>query len=130
MANVNGLFTAQQVKVVSRAWFESSCGRQTSLTSYLLLSLQIAGYDVRKELPTAVPASLPVLVIHGDIDRSVYYTESKYILKGIKHAQLLTFKGIGHAWYDYYTTEYWAGLLNDFLDGEKVAALVDPTAKL
>lgn len=27
---------------------------------------------------------------------SVYFSESKYILSGIKHAQLLTFEGMGH----------------------------------
>lgn len=57
----------------------------------------IAGYDVRKQLPTAVPDSLKTLLIHGTLDRSVYFTESAYILKGIKHAQLLEYPGMGHA---------------------------------
>lgn len=43
-----------------------------------------------------IPSTLPVLVLHGNLDRSVYYTEHKYILKGIPHAQLLTFDGVGH----------------------------------
>ncbi|BGP46357.1 hypothetical protein JCM10450v2_002199 [Rhodotorula kratochvilovae] len=85
----------------------------------------IAGYDVRKQLPS-VPATLPVLVLHGTVDRSVYYTEHKYILKGLKHAQLLTFDGIGHAWYDYYDLGYWTNLLNRFLNDEEVASLVPP----
>jgi pimeloyl-ACP methyl ester carboxylesterase len=76
------------------------------------LDLQIAGYDVRKRL-SSVPSTIPVLVLHGTLDRrflsllprppltlqyvgSVYFTESKYILAGIKHAQLLKFEGMGH----------------------------------
>ncbi|GAA5823908.1 hypothetical protein JCM3770_000336 [Rhodotorula araucariae] len=85
----------------------------------------IAGYDVRRQLPS-VPATLPVLVLHGTLDRSVYYTEHKYILQGLKHAQLLTFDGIGHSWYDYYDTGYWTALLNRFLADEEVASLVPP----
>ncbi|GAA6024445.1 hypothetical protein JCM10207_005766 [Rhodosporidiobolus poonsookiae] len=93
----------------------------------------IAGYDVRRKLQ-AIPPTLPVLVLHGTLDRSVYYSESKYILRGIPHAQLLTFDGIGHMWYDYFDLPYWTNLLNRFLANEEVASLVPPsqprTAKL
>ncbi|GAA5822255.1 hypothetical protein JCM10212_006128 [Sporobolomyces blumeae] len=89
----------------------------------------IAGYDVRKKL-SSIPATLPVLILHGTVDRSVYYTEAKYIMAGIKHAKLLTFEGVGHMWYDWYTPDYWADLLSKFLDdpkGGEVEALVPPT---
>lgn len=78
----------------------------------------IASYDVRKKL-SAIPASLPVLVIHGSKDRasslsssvcvppqtltsvatgSVYFSERKYIERGIPHAQIakLPNEAIGH----------------------------------
>lgn len=87
----------------------------------------IAGYDVRKKLP-AVPSTLPVLILHGTADRSVYYSESKYIQRGLPHAQLVSFDGIGHTWYDYYTLEYWTGLLNTFLDGGDVSSLSPASA--
>ncbi|KAM0792617.1 hypothetical protein ACM66B_005278 [Microbotryomycetes sp. NB124-2] len=79
----------------------------------------IAGYDVRKQMST-IPSTLPVLVLHGDKDRSVYYTESKYILKGLPQATLVTYPGMGHMWYDYYEIEYWTRLLNSFLDDKEL----------
>ncbi|BGP53734.1 hypothetical protein JCM8202_005506 [Rhodotorula sphaerocarpa] len=85
----------------------------------------IAGYDVRKELP-AVPATLPVLILHGTADRSVYYSESKYIQRGLPHAQLVSFDGIGHAWYDYYSTAFWTTLLTRFLDDGDVSSVSAP----
>ncbi|GAA5953844.1 hypothetical protein JCM3765_000667 [Sporobolomyces pararoseus] len=91
----------------------------------------IAGYDVRKKL-SAIPSTLPVLILHGTLDRSVYFTEAKYITQGIKHAKLQTFEGVGHMWYDYYTTEYWSNLLNTFLNDPKggdVSSLNPPASK-
>ncbi|GAA5992431.1 hypothetical protein JCM10908_000812 [Rhodotorula pacifica] len=85
----------------------------------------IAGYDVRKLLP-AVPSTVPVLILHGTADRSVYYSEAKYIQRGLKHAQLVSFDGIGHTWYDYYTLDYWTNLLNTFLDGGDVSSVSPP----
>ncbi|GAA5846537.1 hypothetical protein JCM3766R1_002523 [Sporobolomyces carnicolor] len=88
----------------------------------------IAGYDVRKRLST-IPSTLPVLILHGTLDRSVYYTEAKYLTDGIKHAKLQTFEGVGHMWYDYYSTEYWSTLLNTFLNdprGGDVSSLNPP----
>jgi len=87
--------------------------------------VQIAGYDVRKELGS-IPKSLPVLVLHGTLDRSVYYSEHKYILAGIQHAQLLSFDGVGHSWYDYYDLSFWTTLFNRFLSDEEVKSLVPP----
>ncbi|GAA6034294.1 hypothetical protein JCM8097_003829 [Rhodosporidiobolus ruineniae] len=75
----------------------------------------IAGYDVRKKL-ASIPPTLPVLVFHGSLDRSVYPSEAKYILQGIKHAQ----------WYDYFDTAYWTTLLNRFLGDQEAASLVPP----
>lgn len=87
----------------------------------------IAGYDVRPEL-NSVPPSLPVLLIHGTLDRaypylvsslshhsqmlimsshfncippgSVFYSEKKYIERGIPHATtaVLPRDNIGHMW--------------------------------
>ncbi|GAA5826404.1 hypothetical protein JCM5353_008859 [Sporobolomyces roseus] len=91
----------------------------------------IAGYDVRKQL-SSIPSTLPVLVLHGTLDRSVYYTEAKYILEGIKHAKLQTFEGVGHMWYDYYTPRYWSNLLDKFLEDPKggdVTSLNPPNSK-
>ncbi|KAK4053194.1 hypothetical protein OIV83_001929 [Microbotryomycetes sp. JL201] len=79
----------------------------------------IAGYDIRKQMST-IPSTMPVLVLHGDKDRSVYYSESKYILKGLPHAKLITFPGMGHMWYDYYTIRYWTELINSFLDDKEL----------
>lgn len=60
-----------------------------------------------------------MLILHGTADRalravkyaeersahistglagSVYYSEAKYIQRGLKHAQLVSFDGIGHTW--------------------------------
>ncbi|GAA5900690.1 alpha/beta fold hydrolase [Sporobolomyces salmoneus] len=110
----------------------------------------IAGYDVRKQLPS-IPSTLPILILHGTLDRSVYYTEAKYLTQGLKHAKLQTFEGVGHMqvplysppcfywrligdndnrWYDYYTTSYWSTLLNTFLSDPKggdVSSLNAPT---
>ncbi|BGP30383.1 hypothetical protein JCM10296v2_002137 [Rhodotorula toruloides] len=87
----------------------------------------IAGYDVRKQL-SSVPSTLPVLVFHGTLDRSVYYTEASYICKGIPHAQFLSLDGVGHMWYDYFTLDWWTDLLNRFLEGGDVSSLVPPSA--
>ena len=79
---------------------------------------------------------------------SVYYSEHKYILDGIKHAQLLTFDGVSHAcvclslasrrtqtlmqlfsarsWYDYYDLPFWTSLFNRVLADQDVASLVPP----
>lgn len=59
----------------------------------------IAGYDARPLLHT-IPSTLPVLIIHGTLDRSVFYSEKKYIEKGIPHAltALLPRDDIGHMW--------------------------------
>ncbi|GAA5851188.1 hypothetical protein JCM9279_007477 [Rhodotorula babjevae] len=85
----------------------------------------IAGYDVRTKLST-IPETLPVLVLHGNLDRSVYYSEHKYILEHIKHAQFLSFDGVSHAWYDYYDLDFWTSLFDRFLADQDVASLVPP----
>ncbi|ORY43589.1 Alpha/Beta hydrolase protein [Leucosporidium creatinivorum] len=102
---------------LERRIFESVHTRRPARTVAQQVSV-IAGYDVRPLLPT-IPSTLPVLLLHGTLDRSVYYTEAKYILRGIKHAKLMSFEGIGHMWYDYYTPSYWAHLLNRFLDAPR-----------
>lgn len=42
-------------------------------------------------------------VVESDLSKSrfagsVYYSESKYIQRGLPHAQLVSFDGIGHTW--------------------------------
>ncbi|GEM11762.1 alpha/beta hydrolase [Rhodotorula toruloides] len=65
----------------------------------------------------------------GNSSRSVYYTESSYIRKGIPHAQFLSLDGVGHTWYDYFTLDWWTDLLNRFLDGGDVSSLVPPSPR-
>ncbi|KAK4058575.1 hypothetical protein OIO90_000019 [Microbotryomycetes sp. JL221] len=94
----------------------------------------IAGYDIRKQMST-IPSTLPILILHGTKDRSVYFTESKYILNGLKQSKLLKYNGIGHMWYDYYTIEYWTNLLNSFLNDQTlpplpVESIENPKSKL
>jgi fermentation-respiration switch protein FrsA (DUF1100 family) len=80
-------------------------------------------YDVRTRLST-IPPSLPVLVLHGSEDKSVYVSEADELLKGIKHAQMakLPADDYGHFFYDYFDTATWTGVLESFLDA--------PAAKL
>ncbi|KAL8280764.1 hypothetical protein RQP46_006768 [Phenoliferia psychrophenolica] len=91
----------------------------------------IATYDVRKRLQL-IPSTLPVLIIHGTKDRSVYYSERKYLERGIPHAQIakLPREEIGHMWYDYFTVEYWDSLLCNFLDGKPASAPGPTKARL
>ena len=51
------------------------------------------GHDVR-DLLRAI--SSPTLVIHGDADRSIPLESGQTLAGGIPHAELLTFKGVGH----------------------------------
>jgi hypothetical protein len=75
---------------------ESVSTRRPARSIGLQLSV-IAGYDVRSRL-ASIPTSLPVLVIHGKLDKSVYFSERKYIEKGIQHATIaiLPSDDIGH----------------------------------
>lgn len=78
----------------------------------------IAQVDTRKSLPK-IPASLPILIIHGKLDRMVAYRESDEIVKKIKHAQRFDpgNKGedCGHFWFDYYSTQWWADEIEKYL---------------
>lgn len=78
----------------------------------------IAQVDTRKDLSN-IPASLPVLVIHGKLDRMVAYRESDEIVKNIKHAQRFDpgSKGddYGHFWFDYFSTQWWADEIEGYL---------------
>ncbi|GAA5913684.1 hypothetical protein JCM6882_008718 [Rhodosporidiobolus microsporus] len=115
----------QNKEMLDRRITESATTRRPARTVQHQIGV-IAGYDVRKQL-RSIPETLPVLILHGKLDRSVYYSESAYLTRGVPHAQLLTFDGIGHMWYDYFTLSYWITLLNCFLnDGGDVASLVPP----
>ncbi|GAA5845901.1 hypothetical protein JCM11251_006724 [Rhodosporidiobolus azoricus] len=123
----------QNKEVLDRRVLESVETRRPARTVQHQLGV-IAGYDVRKRL-SSIPDSRPVLILHGKLDKSVYYSEAAHLTRGIKHAQLLSFEGVGHMWYDYFTLEYWSTLLSRFLDdGGDVQSLVPPslpqTAKL
>ncbi|SCV69497.1 BQ2448_2517 [Microbotryum intermedium] len=83
----------------------------------------IAEYDVRKQLPS-IPTSIPVLIVHGREDRSVYFTELDYIVRGIKHAQIARFGGMGHSWADYYTPTFWTEFISAFCDDAPIDRFV------
>ncbi|KAI5474252.1 hypothetical protein MNV49_003765 [Pseudohyphozyma bogoriensis] len=80
----------------------------------------ISKYNVRARLPSLHVAKLPVLSIHGKLDRSVFYSEFAYIQKALPNivvAKTPTDQ-FGHTWYDYFGTEFWEGVIGDFLDGK------------
>ena len=79
--------------------------------------MQIAGYDVRPKL-SQIPSTIPILSIHGTLDRSVYFSERKYIVAGLPKMVIakLPRDDIGHTWYDYFGTEFWVTLIGRFLD--------------
>ena len=61
----------------------------------------IAGYDVRKTLPSALSPSIPILIVHGTEDVAVFFSERKHVTKLLPHAQLVEAPGedYGHQWY-------------------------------
>lgn len=65
-----------------------------------------------------VPASLPVLIIHGKLDRMVAVSESDLIQKGIKHAKRIPTPSdqYGHFWHDYFSPKFWAESIDKFLN--------------
>lgn len=86
----------------------------------------IAQVDTRPDLPN-IPASLPVLVIHGKLDRMVAYSESEYIVKLIRHAQRFDpgskTDQYGHFWFDYFGSEWWADQIERYLSDSTKARL-------
>lgn len=86
----------------------------------------IAQVDTRPNLPK-IPASLPVLVIHGKLDRMVAYSESEHIIKNIKHAKRFDPGSRGdqfaHFWFDYFGTEWWAEEIERYLGESHQARL-------
>ncbi|UZJ55222.1 hypothetical protein CBS101457_004542 [Exobasidium rhododendri] len=78
----------------------------------------IAQVDTRPDLPR-IPASLPVLIIHGRLDRMVAYSESEHIVKNIAHAKRFdpgtNGDRYGHFWFDYFETSWWADRINTYL---------------
>lgn len=90
----------------------------------------IAARDVRSDLPR-IPASLPVLVLHGRLDRMVDYSESQYIVDGIKHASRLDMpphsEQFGHFWYDYFGEMWWATQIEHFLQHGKQPSKSSPS---
>jgi pimeloyl-ACP methyl ester carboxylesterase len=91
-----------------------------------LQGASIAQVDTRPDLPN-VPASLPVLIIHGRLDRMVAYSESEHIVKNIKHAQRFdpgrNGDQYGHFWFDYFDTAWWADEIESYLSGGQKAKL-------
>lgn len=126
----------KNLPLLNQRVIESVSTRRPARSIGLQLAV-IAGYDVRQKLPS-VPTCLPVLVIHGKLDRSVYFSERKYIEKGIQHATLAilpsddighmsvpplffprgmgTERWIGRRWYEYFGEEFWKNLIGDFLN--------------
>lgn len=106
--------------------------RNTSRPAWIigLQFLAIQSSDLRNQLHT-IPASLPIMVIHGQKDRMVLYSESEKILEGIKHAKRLTdtpSTHFGHFWYEYFHLTYWVDSISNFLDHGKVGG--DKQSKL
>ncbi|TKY90202.1 hypothetical protein EX895_000200 [Sporisorium graminicola] len=98
--------------------------RTTKRPAYIigLQFLAIQSTDLRKQLHR-IPATLPVMVIHGRRDQMVLYSESERILNGIKHAKRLQdtpSTEFGHFWYDYFELDYWIRSISNFLDHGKV----------
>ncbi|GAA93440.1 uncharacterized protein L969DRAFT_581954 [Mixia osmundae IAM 14324] len=77
----------------------------------------IASWDIREAI-RHIPPSLPVLVIHGEADIAVFYSERKDVLAGIAHAE--SFKTpstrYGHNFFDYFDVAFWASGIGEFLD--------------
>jgi pimeloyl-ACP methyl ester carboxylesterase len=91
-----------------------------------LQSAAIAQMDTRPRLPS-IPSSLPVLIIHGKLDRMVAYSESDYLVKLIKHATRFdpgsNGDQYGHFWFDYFGTEWWADEIEGYLGTNSRAKL-------
>lgn len=80
--------------------------------------LAIQGRDTREELHK-ISESLPVLIIHGKLDRMVKYSESDSFTKSIKSAKRLDMQPnndqFGHFWFDYFGKEFWANKIENYL---------------
>lgn len=83
----------------------------------MLQSSAIASVNVSDRL-SRVPSSLPVLIIHGKLDRMVAYAESDIIQGGIKHATRMQTPSdqYGHFWHDYFGADFWANSIDKFLN--------------
>jgi alpha-beta hydrolase superfamily lysophospholipase len=90
-----------------------------------LQAASIAQVDTRSSLPQ-IPSSLPVLVIHGKLDRMVSYQESEAIVKNIKHAKRFDpgskSDNYGHYWFDYYGSQWWADEVEKYLASSRGAS--------
>lgn len=78
-----------------------------------------------------IPPSVPVLVIHGKRDRMVRYDESlpfETMIPNVRRVDLSDGPAeaqqgaYGHFFFDYFSTDYWAAKIGDFLDNENGAA--------
>ena len=113
----------------NRKLFESRVDKSAnSRRPQKMIALQaaaIAQVDTRPDLPN-IPASLPVLVIHGKLDRMVAYSESEHIIKNVKHAVRLDpgEKGdqYAHFWFDYFGSQWWADQIETYLQSGSIQA--------
>ena len=114
----------KQMETKFRQRLETVRGTKRPAHTIALQFLAIQAADVRENLHR-IPASLPVLVIHGAKDRMVLYNESDHILKGIKHAKRLSTPSpeFGHFWYDYFDIDFWSNAITSFLDSPARAKL-------
>ncbi|PKI85105.1 hypothetical protein MVES1_000821 [Malassezia vespertilionis] len=84
----------------------------------------IAQFDSRESL-AKIPRTLPVMVIHGKMDRMVAYAESEILMQHIQQAKRYIpnessgkdVGAFGHMWFDYYNLKRdWVEPINHFLD--------------
>lgn len=93
-----------------------STRRPQSIIGSQMLAIQ--GRDTREELHK-IPESIPVLIIHGKLDRMVKYSESESFTKSIKNAKRIDMHPYtdqyGHFWFDYFGKEFWAKKIEEYL---------------
>ncbi|KDN52777.1 alpha/beta-hydrolase [Tilletiaria anomala UBC 951] len=92
-----------------------------------VIGLQIAAcarLDMRPLL-SSIPASLPILLIHGERDCVITYAETRDLEQGIQHAEWLDHPELGrlygHWFFDFGKdgADGWAKAIVGWLDGEK-----------
>lgn len=71
-----------------------------------------------------------LLSIHGSLDRSVYYSEKKFIEQGLPKLQKLVTpnEAYSHMWYDSFSTAFWDSAISAFLDDKPAPPIIPKLA--